>query len=106
MLWCTVSFGWSLFVDRVLEVFSRFAKPDLDLDPYYFLEAGSGSAIRVKSWIRIRICIRVKAWIRIRIKVSNNLGAVEAQNGALEGFGCSRWRLGGSKWSLGGSVVD
>ncbi len=34
---------------------------------------------------------------------SHNLGALEAQNRAMEGHGRSQWRLGSSKWSPGGS---
>jgi hypothetical protein len=34
---------------------------------------------------------------------SQNLEAVEAQNGAVEGRGRLQWRRGGSKWSHGGS---
>jgi hypothetical protein len=30
---------------------------------------------------------------------SQNTGALEAQNGDMEGLGCSQWRGGASKWS-------
>jgi hypothetical protein len=44
-------------------------------------------SIRKKSWIRIRIRIEVDSKIRTQIRIKfNNSGAVEAENGALEGL--------------------
>jgi hypothetical protein len=53
--------------------------------------------------IWIRICTRVKSWIWICIKVEIQ-EFLEAQNGALEAHGCSKWRRGGLKWSPEGYV--
>ncbi len=54
-------------------------------------------------WIRIRINFGSRIRIAIRGK-SENSGALEAQNGAVEGRGRSQWRPRGSKGSPGGSV--
>ncbi len=48
-----------LYLDKLLD--------ELQLRSYLLQGYGSGSAFRVKSWIRIRI--RVRSWIQIRIKI-------------------------------------
>jgi hypothetical protein len=37
---------------------------------------------------------------------SQNSGALEVQNEAVEGLGRSHWRRGGSKWSCGGYKIN
>jgi hypothetical protein len=48
-----------------------------------FLEAGSGSALEIKSWFRIRIKVQIQKFYRLKIE---KWRAVDAQNGALEGL--------------------
>jgi hypothetical protein len=57
---------------------------------FFKAEYGSGIRIRVKTWIRIQICIEINIQKLYRLKtepsraVDTHNGGVEAHNGALE----------------------